>query len=48
MGIWNYYFIAKLALFLGKYIGFHLWENLAFAALLLLPAKNAGRAGCAG
>lgn len=40
MGIWNYYFIAKLFLFLGKYIGFHRWENLAFAALLLLPAKQ--------
>lgn len=40
MGLWNYYFIAKLALFFGHFIGFHRWENLAFAAGLLLPITN--------
>lgn len=37
MGLWNYYFIAKLALFFAHFIGFHRWENLAFALALLLP-----------
>ncbi len=40
MRLWNYYFIAKLALFFGKYIGFHRLENLCFAAVLLLPIKS--------
>ena len=37
MGLWNLYFIAKLTLFAGDYTGFHPWQNLAFAAFLLLP-----------
>lgn len=40
MGLWNYYFIAKLALFFAHYIGFHRWENLGFACVLLLPIRN--------
>ena len=34
LGWWNFYFIAKLALLALGLIGFHLWENLAFAAVL--------------
>ena len=40
MGPWNYYFIAKLGLFGAGYIGLHQWENLLFAALLLIPLPN--------
>lgn len=43
MGLWNYYFIAKLALYYGHWIGFHRWENLGFALLLLWPLKNRAR-----
>ncbi|MDD5033496.1 MAG: cellulose biosynthesis protein BcsG [Methylococcaceae bacterium] len=39
MGIWNYYFIAKLYWFFGGQIGLHRWENLCFAALLLIPIE---------
>ncbi len=34
LGWWNFYFIAKLALFALGLIGFHLVENLAFAIVL--------------
>ena len=37
MGIWNFYFIAKLFLYFGHYIGFHVLLNLAFAVLLAIP-----------
>jgi hypothetical protein len=37
MGLWNYYFIAKLALYWGGYIDLHVVNNLVFAALLILP-----------
>jgi cellulose synthase operon protein YhjU len=37
MGAWNLYFIAKLILYWGHHIGFHLLPNLAFAVALLLP-----------
>ncbi len=37
MGLWNYYFITKLFLYLGNYIGFHVWLNLAFASFLAIP-----------
>jgi cellulose synthase operon protein YhjU len=37
MGLWNYYFIGKLALYWGGYIGLHVAENLIFAAVLILP-----------
>ena len=39
MQAWNLYFIAKLALFAFGLIGFHLVENLAFAALLLVMGR---------
>lgn len=37
MGLWSYYFFAKLLLFFGGYIGFHFWANLGFALLLIVP-----------
>src|SRR3989338_5803367 len=37
MGIWNFYFIAKLFLYFGHYIGFHVFANLAFALFLVIP-----------
>lgn len=40
MGIWSFYFLAKLLLFWRELIGFHPWENLAFAAFILLPVKS--------
>lgn len=44
MKLWNFYFIAKLFLYFGHYIGFHVPENLAFALLLLAPLKRRGLA----
>src|SRR5258706_10060875 len=38
LGAWNFYFIAKLALFAIGLAGFHLLENLAFAAVLIAMA----------
>ncbi|MEI6737771.1 MAG: cellulose biosynthesis protein BcsG, partial [Pseudomonadota bacterium] len=40
MGIWNFYFIAKLFLFGGRYIDFHVLPNLLFAGLLVIPVKH--------
>jgi cellulose synthase operon protein YhjU len=40
MGIWNFYFIAKLFLYFGHYIGFHVWLNLAFAVFLAVPVPD--------
>lgn len=37
MGIWNFYFIAKLFLYFGHYTGFHVWHNLLFALFLSIP-----------
>ncbi|NKI17834.1 cellulose biosynthesis protein BcsG [Spongiibacter sp. KMU-166] len=37
LAAWNFYFLAKLALYFAGVIDFHLLENLAFAAFLLLP-----------
>ncbi|HJH25018.1 MAG TPA: cellulose biosynthesis protein BcsG [Paenalcaligenes hominis] len=36
-GLWNLYFIAKLGLYWGGYIKFHVLYNCLFAAALLLP-----------
>ena len=41
MGLWSAYFIAKLLLFAGGYIGFNPWLNLLFAAFTALPPQNA-------
>lgn len=38
LGAWNFYFIAKLVLFAMGLIGFHLVENLVFAAVLFALA----------
>ena len=40
LGIWSFYFIAKLALYWQQLIGFHIWANLAFAAFIFFPAKH--------
>ena len=40
MGIWNFYFIAKLFLYFGEYMGFHVWLNLAFALFLAVPVPE--------
>lgn len=40
LGAWSFYFLAKLLLFWRELIGFHPWENLAFAAFILLPVKS--------
>lgn len=37
MGLWDLYFITKLFLYFGHYIGFHPWLNLAFAVFLAVP-----------
>ena len=39
LGMWSFYFIAKLVLYWQELIGFHVWVNLAFAAFILLPVK---------
>jgi cellulose synthase operon protein YhjU len=40
LGLWVYYFIAKLALFGMKYIDFHALENLAFSAFILIYVSS--------
>ena len=40
MGLWNYYFIGKLALYWSGYIGLHVTENLIFAAVLIVPLPS--------
>jgi cellulose synthase operon protein YhjU len=40
LGLWNVYFLAKLLLLWRGMIGFHALENLAFAALLLVPLAS--------
>lgn len=40
LGPWNFYFIAKLALFWNDLIGFHPLENVAFAAFVLVPVES--------
>lgn len=42
MGAWNYYFVTKLGLFFAGYIDLHRWENLIFAAILLVPIRHRG------
>lgn len=40
LGIWGFYFVAKLALYWLELIGFHTWANLAFAAFILIPVNH--------
>jgi cellulose synthase operon protein YhjU len=40
MGLWSAYFIAKLLLYAGGYIGFDPWLNLLFAIFTALPPQN--------
>ncbi len=37
MGLWDLYFITKLFLYFGQFMGFHAWPNLALAIFLLIP-----------
>ena len=39
MGLWSYYFFAKLFLYFGQFIDLHVWWNLAFAVLLIVPLR---------
>jgi cellulose synthase operon protein YhjU len=41
LGVWGFYFLAKLILYWKELIGFHTLVNLAFAAFILLPVKRA-------
>ncbi|QEY60330.1 cellulose biosynthesis protein BcsG [Pseudomonas sp. C27(2019)] len=38
-GLWNFYFLAKIALYWADFIGFDVFYNLLLAAFLLLPVK---------
>src|SRR5271169_4564476 len=40
MGLWEFYFITKLFLYFGRYMGFHPWLNLAFAVFLAVPIPD--------
>ncbi len=40
LGAWNFYFIAKLALYLTSFIDFNIFYNLVFAAFLLIPVPS--------
>lgn len=40
MNLWNFYFISKLVLYFGHYIGFHVLANLGFALALLVPLRR--------
>lgn len=40
LGKWNFYFIAKLALYWMEVIAFHPLENLVFAAFILYPVAH--------
>lgn len=40
LGLWDLYFFGKFFLFFGNFIGFHFFENLAFAAFLALPLTH--------
>jgi cellulose synthase operon protein YhjU len=44
LGAWNFYFIAKVALFALGLIELHLWENVLFAAALFAMAAPRARA----
>lgn len=41
-GAWNFYFLAKLALYWADFIQFDVFYNFIFAAFLLLPLRPAG------
>ncbi|HUP96650.1 MAG TPA: cellulose biosynthesis protein BcsG [Usitatibacter sp.] len=43
LGAWNFYFIAKLVLLALGLLGFHLLENLVFAAALVVMAPSRWR-----
>jgi len=40
LGLWNLYFLIKLALFWGGYLNLQILPNLVFAAVLLVPLRN--------
>jgi cellulose synthase operon protein YhjU len=40
LGLWNLYFLIKLALLWGGYLNLQILPNLVFAAVLLVPLRN--------
>ncbi|MHA6136377.1 cellulose biosynthesis protein BcsG [Pseudomonas mohnii] len=40
LGLWNLYFLIKLAMFWGGYLNLQILPNLVFAAVLLVPLRN--------
>lgn len=40
MGFWSFYFFAKIGAFCAGFIGLHVWQNLAFALFVALPAGS--------
>jgi len=41
LGLWSFYFVIKLILYWLNLIGFHTWENLVFAAFILINVEHA-------
>ena len=41
MGVWDFYFIAKLFLYFAGLIGFHFLANLAFVVCMMAPLRTA-------
>lgn len=39
LGVWNFYFLAKIGLYFSGYIDFDLFYNLVFAAFILMPLR---------
>lgn len=40
LGMWGFYFAAKLGMYWKELIDFHAWENLVFAVFILLPVTS--------
>ena len=40
LGVWGYYFFAKLGMYWAELIGFHPLENLIFAAIIFWPVTS--------
>ena len=40
LGLWSLYFVLKLCLYWLDLIGFHAWENLVFAAFILISVEH--------
>lgn len=40
MGVWGFYFLAKLGMYWSEMIDFHAFENLLFAAFIFFPVRS--------